>query len=96
MVWTHVTNLKNQTHSCNSKVQYSTRNICGSFTKQGDGAGQIFSLVSTPVQLYQPLHQVTIATPAVTNLTRITHTPERGGGEGGLMKLQYTTHIHSN
>ena len=61
-------------------VKHYSQCICVSFTKQGNGSGQIFSLAPTPVQLYQPLHQVTIATPAITNLTRITHTPERDGG----------------
>lgn len=67
--------------------------ICGCFTEQGDGTGQILSLASTAVQLYQPLHQVTIATPAITNLTRITHTPEKRGG--GLSD-DTTIHIHSH
>lgn len=63
------------------------------FTEKGDGAGQIFSLASSAVQLNQPLHQVAIATPAITNLALITHTPEKGRSK--LMILEYTF-IHTN
>ncbi len=69
---------------------------CGSFTEQGNGSGQIFSLPSTPVQLHQLLHQVTIATPAISNLTCITHTSGRETGrQGGGGENDTTVHTHS-
>lgn len=68
--------------------------ISGSFTEQGNGFSQIFSLVSTPAKLYELLHQVTIATPAITNLTCLTHTPEIGGW--GVDRLTNYTAIYTH
>lgn len=43
------------------------------FTEQGDGSGQVLPLAAARVQIDEALHQVTVATPAVSNLTRLAH-----------------------
>lgn len=64
---------------CQEKYKIILFYYVRSFTKQGDGAGQLLPVPSAAVQLDQLLHQVTVATSAVPNLTGHTHTPESAG-----------------
>lgn len=51
--------------------------LCGfCFTEQGDGSCQVLSLAAHRVQVHEALHQGAIATPAISNLTRLADTPD--------------------